>query len=70
MIKNINIDSCIRCGLCEAVCPGDVIRCDEETKEPAIVYASDCWSCFSCELVCPVNAIDVSPFRKVKPMAW
>jgi len=69
MIRHIDQKACIGCGICEMICPGDVIGMDERNKAE-ISYPRDCWTCFSCEMACPVKAIDVHPFRKPKPMAW
>ena len=69
MIRMINQMVCVGCGICEMICPGDVIVMDDQ-KKAGIKYPGDCWTCFSCEMACPVKAIDVHPFRKAKPMAW
>ena len=69
MIRHIDQRACIGCGVCDRICPGDVIMMDEANKA-RIAHPRDCWTCFSCEMVCPVKAIDVHPFRKAKPMAW
>jgi adenylylsulfate reductase, subunit B len=69
MIRNIDQMACVGCGICEMICPGDVIVIDDRRKAK-IGYPKDCWTCFSCEMACPVKAIDVHPFRKAKPMAW
>jgi NAD-dependent dihydropyrimidine dehydrogenase PreA subunit len=69
MIRKIDRDVCIGCGLCAEFCPGDVIVMDDLGKA-RVEYPGDCWTCFSCEMACPVKAVDVHPFRKVKPMAW
>ena len=69
MIRNIDPDVCIGCGICAEFCPGDVIEMDG-TRKARIAYPKDCWTCFSCEIACPVKAVDVHPFRKAKPMAW
>lgn len=69
MIRKIDKNVCVGCGVCEIVCPGDVIVISED-KKATIKYPEDCWTCFSCELACPFKAIDVHPFRRVKPMAW
>ena len=69
MIRTIEALACIGCGNCAEFCPGDVIEMDELNKA-VIKHPKDCWTCYICELACPVKAIDVHPFRKVKPMAW
>jgi len=69
MIRHIDPVVCVGCGICEMICPGDVIVM-EDGQKAKIAYAKDCWTCFSCEMACPVKAIDVHPFRKAKPMAW
>lgn len=69
MIIRIDQKACVGCGICEMICPGDVIVLNEQ-KKAVIGYPKDCWTCFSCELSCPVQAIDVHPFRKPRPMAW
>ena len=70
MIRHIDQMACVGCGICEMICPGDVIVMEDRRKKARIAYAKDCWTCFSCEMACPVKAIDVHPFRKAKPMAW
>lgn len=69
MIRAIDEKSCIGCGACVVVCPGDVIEI-ADNKKAKIQDPQDCWTCFNCEMTCPMKAIDVHPFRKVKPMAW
>ena len=69
MIRKIDRDVCIGCGICYTICPAGVIEMDEYRKAK-VEYPGDCWTCFSCELACPVRACDVHPYRKLKPMAW
>ncbi|MBP5553563.1 MAG: 4Fe-4S binding protein [Lachnospiraceae bacterium] len=47
---------CIGCGRCIDVCPGNVIRKDEQGKA-YLKYESDCWSCAACVKECPMKAI-------------
>ena len=47
---------CIGCGRCIDVCPGNLIRMDEERKA-YLEYEEDCWSCASCIKECPVGAV-------------
>ena len=57
----INEAACIRCNLCDWICPGDVIYKEEDNKEtlPVIVYPQECWYCGLCDSICPVDAITV-----------
>ncbi len=70
MIKDIDSRLCVGCGICEVVCPADVIRMSPKTRKAVIRYARDCWTCFNCELDCPVGAVFVDPIRKQKPNVW
>ena len=70
-IENINLDICIKCGMCENYCPMDVIRISKETKNPEIKFAEDCMLCCFCEVKCPVQAILVTPHKEIQPLlAW
>ena len=62
-IESINRDLCTKCGICEAVCPQDVIRMDAESGFPYIAYKDDCSVCFICEQDCPEDAIFVDPLH-------
>jgi adenylylsulfate reductase subunit B len=55
MIRHIDQKVCVGCGVCEMICPGDVIIMDG-TGKARIKYPQDCWTCFSCEMACPVRA--------------
>lgn len=48
---------CTGCGICEQICPGDVIRIDKERKTPYAKYPDDCWYCGCCTEECPNKAI-------------
>ncbi len=60
MIKNIDLKKCTKCGICEDVCPNDVIR-NDGGSQPYIAYQEDCSTCFICEEECPEKAIEVNP---------
>ena len=59
----IKIDEalCIRCNLCDWICPGDIIYKIENDKTtlPVVVYPDECWYCGLCESTCPTDAITV-----------
>jgi adenylylsulfate reductase subunit B len=58
---HINIETCVRCNLCDWICPGDVIYKKEDDKDtlPIIAYPDECWYCGLCQSICPTNAITV-----------
>lgn len=47
---------CVGCGKCSVVCPGSLIKLDEN-KKAYIKYPKDCWGCTSCLKECRVYAI-------------
>lgn len=59
----IQIDpvTCIRCNLCDWICPGDLIYKKEDDRDalPVIAYPDECWYCGLCQSICPTNAITV-----------
>ena len=52
----IDKEKCIGCGKCCAVCPGTLIKKDQNGKA-YIKYPKDCWGCTSCIKECPVHAV-------------
>ncbi|MGN0600431.1 MAG: ferredoxin family protein [Oscillospiraceae bacterium] len=52
----IDKEKCIGCGKCCGVCPGTLIKKDENGKA-YIKYPKECWGCTSCVKECPVNAV-------------
>lgn len=52
----IDKSRCIGCGSCAEVCPGSLIKLDED-RRAYIKYPKDCWGCTSCIKECPVYAI-------------
>lgn len=57
----ISEDLCIRCNLCDWICPGDIIYKieNDKTTMPVVAYPSECWYCGLCESTCPTDAIEV-----------
>ncbi len=82
MIEKIEIERCTGCGICDAVCPADVIHMEpvavpveieglSQTKLlPVIKYREHCITCFSCEIFCPEQIVDVHPSVKNRPRPW
>lgn len=57
----IDPDKCVRCDLCDWICPGDLIYHEEgnKAKLPLVAYPDECWYCGLCQSICPVDAITV-----------
>ena len=57
----INAETCVRCDLCDWICPGDIIYKEADNKEklPVVAYPDECWYCGLCQSICPTNAITV-----------
>lgn len=56
----ITDELCIRCVICDFVCPGDIIYKEKGSDElPEIRYAQQCWYCGMCEQACPTDAITI-----------
>ncbi|MHC1600973.1 MAG: 4Fe-4S dicluster domain-containing protein [Candidatus Nezhaarchaeales archaeon] len=60
MPPKIDLEKCTGCGLCDKVCPGDVIYMDPSTKKPIVKYPDECWHCGSCRQECPAKAIKIT----------
>jgi NAD-dependent dihydropyrimidine dehydrogenase PreA subunit len=82
MIESIDIERCTGCGICDIVCPADVIHMTEVAVAvevpglvqkkllPVIMFREHCITCFSCEIFCPEKIIDVHPVVKNRPRPW
>ena len=70
MIENIAIEKCTGCGICDIVCPADVIHMESQPVDsgiaglrqtkvlPVIKFREHCITCFSCEIFCPEQIVD------------
>ncbi len=82
MIETIELDKCTGCGICDNVCPADVIHMEavavpadvpgmiERKMRPTIKFREHCITCFNCEIFCPEKIIDVHPIVKNRARAW
>jgi Pyruvate/2-oxoacid:ferredoxin oxidoreductase delta subunit len=82
MIEYIEITKCTGCGICDDVCPADVIHMEpapvqpltegliETRLLPVIKFREHCITCFSCEIFCPEQIVDVHPSVKNRPRPW
>ena len=82
MIEHIDLSRCTGCGICDLVCPADVIHMEPSPDAPAlpglsnpaqlpvIRFREHCITCFSCEIFCPEGIVDVHPVVKNRPRAW
>ena len=54
----IDMEKCNGCGVCDRICPLDVIYMVEKT--PDVRYPDECWHCGACRQDCPVGAVDIT----------
>jgi Pyruvate/2-oxoacid:ferredoxin oxidoreductase delta subunit/flavodoxin len=59
--KDVDMSKCIKCGLCQKVCPVDNINC----KEGKVSMGKRCKWCFACINYCPSQAIS---FGRIHPL--
>jgi Pyruvate/2-oxoacid:ferredoxin oxidoreductase delta subunit len=82
MIEHIDIEKCTGCGVCDNVCPADVIYMEPAPEPspvaglrltnllPTIKFREHCITCFNCEIFCPERIVDVHPSVKNRPRPW
>ncbi len=56
MSIQIDKNKCIACQKCSNICPGNLIRIDQDQKA-FIKCPQDCWGCTACLKECPSGAI-------------
>lgn len=64
-IRGFTREGCVACGVCDMICPNDVIRTDG-TGYPYIAYPQDCTGCRLCQERCAFEVIDVKPGSNLK----
>ncbi len=53
-----NVDKCVHCGFCTAVCPTKALYVDEKSRE--VVFRQEkCSACGWCVKVCPYKAMEM-----------
>lgn len=60
---HIREDRCVGCGLCEQLCPAEVIRMEGERP---VWTREDCCICMACLNHCPTEAIEYGPYSEGK----
>ncbi|MDQ1606984.1 MAG: 4Fe-4S dicluster domain [Microbacteriaceae bacterium] len=58
MPPRINPVLCNLCGICQDVCPGDILHIDQGVQE-LVRYPSECSNCDVCRVECPQGAIEI-----------
>lgn len=56
MSIRIEPSHCIGCGKCVNICPGTLLKIDDD-KKARIAYPECCWGCACCLKECPTDAI-------------
>ena len=56
---SLNVEKCVGCGICTAVCPHGVF--DIDGKKAQIAFKDFCIECGACALNCPAKALEVNP---------
>ena len=56
MSIRINKETCVGCGKCVDICPGNLPALGDNRKA-YMAYPKDCWGCMACVKECPVGAI-------------
>jgi len=64
--SRVNPDRCIRCRMCETVCPHGAIRM---TDEGAVSDPAFCQACGFCAAACPVHAAELTNFTDFQILA-
>lgn len=59
----VDLDACIRCGVCEMACPHDAVEVTNSGSRDITVFET-CIDCGICVEPCPVDAIEIKPENK------
>jgi adenylylsulfate reductase, subunit B len=58
MPPTIDAARCTLCGVCQDVCPGDILHIDGGVKR-LVRYPDECQHCDICRIECPETAIQI-----------
>jgi adenylylsulfate reductase subunit B len=58
MPPRINPSLCNLCGVCQDVCPGDILHIDQGV-DGIVRYPTECSNCDVCRVECPQGAIEM-----------
>ncbi|MFY1638038.1 4Fe-4S dicluster domain-containing protein [Solwaraspora sp. WMMB335] len=58
MAPRVNESLCSLCGICQDVCPGDILHIDRGVSE-LVRYPDECSYCDVCRVECPAGAIEI-----------
>ena len=57
MSIRIDKEKCTGCRQCIELCPGNLIKWNDDEGHAYMRRPSDCWGCASCIKVCPADAV-------------
>lgn len=58
MPPRIDESRCTLCGICQDVCPGDILHIDQGVAN-LVRYGDECSHCDVCRVECPAGAIEI-----------
>lgn len=58
MPPRIDQSKCVLCGICQDVCPGDILHIDQGVQN-MVRYPDECSHCDVCRVECPNGAIEI-----------
>lgn len=55
----VNLELCIGCGACVAICPKKILYIDKNTEKCKVADEKKCGKSGCCQKICPVKAIKI-----------
>ena len=59
-VIRIDLNQCVGCGICVAICPMDVFYFDETAHKSVLAYPENCQSCGQCYLHCKGHCLGMT----------